>query len=88
MKGFKLVILVLGCLVPFNLAASQWKEKGEAEGKMVFYATFNASGAKALIEGFRQLYPKIDAAFSRTTDAQLMERILYIKLFNEIFGGK
>jgi iron(III) transport system substrate-binding protein len=52
------------------------KEKGEAEGKLMFYAAFNAADSKKLTDGFKQLYPKIDAAFYRTTDAALMERIL------------
>ena len=42
----------------------------------MFYATFNAADSKALTDAFKQLYPKIDAAFYRATDAQLMERIL------------
>lgn len=56
--------------------ASEHQAKAEAEGKMVFYASFNANDSKTLIDGFRQLYPKIDASFYRATDAQLMERIL------------
>jgi iron(III) transport system substrate-binding protein len=56
--------------------AQEVKEKAEAEGKVVFYASFNANDSKTLIEGFKQLYPKIDATFYRATDAQLMERIL------------
>jgi iron(III) transport system substrate-binding protein len=48
----------------------------EAEGKMMFYAAFNATDTKTLTDGFRQIYPKIDATFYRATDAQLMERIL------------
>jgi iron(III) transport system substrate-binding protein len=56
--------------------AQEMKEKAEAEGKMVFYAAFNANDSKTLIDGFKQLYPKIDATFYRATDAQLMERIL------------
>ena len=58
------------------LSASQHQAKAEAEGKMVFYASFNANDSKTLIDGFKQLYPKIDAVFYRATDAQLMERIL------------
>jgi iron(III) transport system substrate-binding protein len=57
-------------------SAQEMKEKAEAEGKMVFYAAFNANDSKTLIDGFKQLYPKIDATFYRATDAQLMERIL------------
>ena len=42
----------------------------------MFYASFNAADSKTLTDGFKQLYPKIDAVFYRTTDAALMERIL------------
>jgi iron(III) transport system substrate-binding protein len=56
--------------------AQSVREKGEAEGKLMFYAAFNAADSKKLTDGFKQLYPKIDAAFYRTTDAALMERIL------------
>lgn len=63
------------CLVSSALA-QDLKAKGEAEGQMVFYAAFNANDSKTLIDGFKQLYPKIDATFYRATDAQLMERIL------------
>jgi len=58
------------------LWAQDVKTLGEAEGKMVFYAAFNANDSKTLIDGFKRLYPKIDATFYRATDAQLMERIL------------
>ncbi|MGH7886555.1 MAG: ABC transporter substrate-binding protein [Candidatus Binatia bacterium] len=52
------------------------RQAAEAEGKIIFYASFNASDSKTLIDGFRQLHPKIDGTFYRATDAQLMERIL------------
>jgi iron(III) transport system substrate-binding protein len=64
------------CLWVAQGGAQEMKEKAEAEGKMVFYAAFNANDSKTLIDGFKQLYPKIDATFYRATDAQLMERIL------------
>lgn len=76
MNSFKLGILLFACLLPYSLEASEWKEKAEAEGKMMFYATFNANDSKAMIDGFKQLYPKIDAVFYRSTDANLIERIL------------
>lgn len=72
----------LGLVLSLSLAigpaanAQDIKEKGEAEGKMMFYAAFNANDSKTLIDAFKQLYPKIDATFYRATDAQLMERIL------------
>src|SRR5919109_3290168 len=56
--------------------AAEARERAEAEGKLMFYATFNAADSKALTDGFKQLYPKIDASFYRSTDATLMERIL------------
>ena len=56
--------------------AQDVKTLAEAEGKLMFYASFNATDSKTLIDGFKQLYPKIDAAFYRATDAQMMERIL------------
>lgn len=58
------------------LVAQTLREKAEAEGKLMFYATFNAADSKTLIDGFKQVYPKIDAAFYRSTDSALMERIL------------
>jgi iron(III) transport system substrate-binding protein len=63
-------------LSPMFTGAAEVKERGEAEGKMMFYAAFNANDSKTLTDGFKQLYPKIDAVFYRATDAQLMERIL------------
>ena len=70
------LVLTWGCLIGFGAEAQDLRGKAEAEGKMVFYATFNANDSKAVTDGFRQLYPKIDAVFYRATDAQLMERIL------------
>jgi iron(III) transport system substrate-binding protein len=52
------------------------KEKAEAEGKLMFYATFNAADSKTLLDAFKQVHPKIDAAYYRTSDSALMERIL------------
>jgi iron(III) transport system substrate-binding protein len=52
------------------------QQKAEAEGKVVFYASMTATDAKALVDGFKQLYPKIDGEFYRTSDSQLMEKIL------------
>ncbi|MBI2211730.1 MAG: hypothetical protein HYU47_14230, partial [Deltaproteobacteria bacterium] len=70
------LVLTWGCLTGFGAEAQEIRGKAEAEGKMVFYATFNANDSKTIIDGFRQAYPKIDAVFYRATDAQLMERIL------------
>jgi iron(III) transport system substrate-binding protein len=63
-------------LWPVCTGAAEVKERAEAEGKMMFYAAFNANDSKTLTDGFKQLYPKIEAVFYRATDAQLMERIL------------
>ncbi len=56
--------------------ASEWKEKAEAEGKLVWYASLGASDARRIIDRFKEFYPKIDAQFYRAGDAQLMERML------------
>jgi iron(III) transport system substrate-binding protein len=66
-----LVSLALGQSI-----AAEWTEKAETEGKVVFYTTANTSDAKAIGDGFRKFYPKIDVQFDRTTDSQLMEKIL------------
>jgi len=77
-KFIKSVLTIL--LVLFASArmahAAEVKDRAEAEGKVMFYAAFNAVDSKSLTDGFKQLYPKIDATFYRTTDAALMERIL------------
>jgi len=70
------LLALSACLLTVEAGAQNVKEKAEAEGKMMFYAAFNANDSKTLIDGFKQLYPKIDATFYRATDAQLMERIL------------
>jgi iron(III) transport system substrate-binding protein len=62
--------------VVFPAAAQDLKAKAEAEGKLMFYATFNAADSKTLVDGFKQLYPKIDAAFYRATDSVMVERIV------------
>src|ERR1043166_8643058 len=60
----------------FPANAQDVKAKAEAEGKLMMYATFTAADSKALLDGFRQVYPKIDAQFYRTNDAALMERFV------------
>lgn len=69
-------VLFYAALSPLLVYGQDVKQKAEAEGAVVFYASFNANDSKALADGFKQLYPKIDATFYRTTDSQLMERIL------------
>src|SRR3970282_2149272 len=78
-----MAILGCGCLLSRDLFAAEWKEKAEAEGKLVFYTTANTSDTKAITDSFKKIYPKIDVQFSRTTDSQLMEKIL-----NENRAGK
>jgi iron(III) transport system substrate-binding protein len=68
--AISLWVAFTGCLY------AQDKAKAEAEGKLMFYATFNAADSKTLADGFKQIYPKIDATYYRSTDAALMERIL------------
>ena len=68
-------VRVFGQAGPAAIAQSI-KEKAEAEGKLMFYATFNATDSKTLIDGFKQLYPKIDAVFYRSSDSAMMERIM------------
>src|SRR5512132_2426457 len=67
---------VWGWLSPVLTGAAEIKERAEAGGKLMFYASFNAADSKTLTDGFKRLYPKIDAVFYRSTDAALMERIL------------
>src|SRR5688500_8833525 len=63
-------------LPPMLAESASVRDRAEAEGKLMFYATFRAEDSKMLTDGFKQLHPKIDATFYRTTDAALMERIL------------
>ena len=58
------------------LFAQTLREKAEAEGKLMFYATFNATDSKSLIDGFKQLYPKIEGTYYRSSDSAMMERIV------------
>ncbi|HBA39667.1 MAG TPA: hypothetical protein DCZ05_07975 [Deltaproteobacteria bacterium] len=70
------IICCLGAYLPIRLEAAEVREKAEAEGKAVFYASMTTSDVKALVDGFKQLYPKIDAQFYRTGDSQLMEKVM------------
>ncbi len=56
--------------------AAQWQDEAEKEGQVTLYTTANTSDARAVTEGFKKAYPKIAIRFYRTTDSQLMERIL------------
>jgi iron(III) transport system substrate-binding protein len=62
--------------VVFPALAQDVRAKAEAEGKLMFYATFNAADSKTLVDGFKQLYPKIEAVFYRATDSVMVERIV------------
>ncbi|HYA30135.1 MAG TPA: extracellular solute-binding protein, partial [Acidobacteriota bacterium] len=81
LRQLYVVILTLGCAAA--VSGAEWKDKAEAEGKLVFYSTSNTADAKAVTDGFKRLYPKIDVQFDRSTDSQLMEKIL-----NEARAGK
>src|SRR2546430_12015559 len=70
------LVALLILTVTSDVLAQDVRAKAEAEGKLMFYASFNAADSKTLIDAFKQLYPKIDATFYRSTDAGLMERIL------------
>src|SRR5207302_2460986 len=54
--------------------AAEVRERAEAEGKLMMYATFTAADSKTLLDGFKQVYPKIDVAYVRSNDSALMER--------------
>jgi len=69
------VVAAWVCLVSSALA-QDLRAKAEAEGKLMLYATFTAADSKTLIDAFKQLYPKIDGAYLRSTDSGLMERFL------------
>jgi iron(III) transport system substrate-binding protein len=68
------LIVAWGCAAPSF--GAEGKDKADAEGKLVFYSTSNTADAKAVTDGFKRLYPKIDVQFDRTSDSQLMEKIL------------
>ena len=72
------VVLIWGYAV-----ASFGAEARETEGNLIFYSTSNTADTKAVTDSFKRLYPKVDVQFERTTDSQLMEKIL-----NEARAGK
>ena len=43
--------------------AQDVRHAAEGEGKMLFYAAFNATDTKTLTDGFQKLYPKIKRVF-------------------------
>lgn len=76
MAKIRTLAAIVVLLMTSSAFAQDVKTLADAEGKMMFYASFNANHSKVLTDGFKQLYPKIDATFYRATDAQMMERIL------------
>jgi iron(III) transport system substrate-binding protein len=71
-----MIMLACACFFSRALPAAEWKDKAEAEGKVVLYTTANTSDTKTITDSFRKVYPKIDVQFDRTSDSQLMEKIL------------
>src|SRR5213594_3175871 len=70
------LVALLILTVTSDVLAQDVRAKAEAEGKLMFYATFNAADSKTLIDGFKQLYPKIDATYYRATDSVMVEKIV------------
>jgi len=70
------LVALLILTVSSDVFAQDVRAKAEAEGKLMMYATFTAADSKALLDGFKQVYPKIDAQYYRTNDAALMERFV------------
>ena len=80
-KLLHIVVLLLIALFTCDgilniLNAQDVRAKAEAEGKLMMYATFTAADSKTLIDAFKQVYPKIEPAYYRTTDSAMMERYL------------
>src|SRR5439155_5222627 len=70
-----LLVLWLCAGIVHPVKAQELKaKKAEAEGKLMMYATFTAADSKTLLDGFKQVYPKIDAAYYRSNDSAIMER--------------
>src|ERR1043166_10279373 len=76
MGMIKTLVALLILTVSSDVVAQDVRTKAEAEGKLMMYATFTAADSKALLDAFKQLYPKIDAQYYRTNDAALMERFV------------
>jgi iron(III) transport system substrate-binding protein len=76
--GLLATLLALGLCVGIAdpVKAQDLRVKAEAEGNLMMYATFTAADSKTLLDGFKQLYPKIDVAYYRSNDSALMERFL------------
>lgn len=74
--GRAVVVLALIALARGEILAAERSERAEAEDKLMFYTTANAADTKAIVDGFTKIHPKITVEFARTTDSQLMEKIL------------
>jgi iron(III) transport system substrate-binding protein len=83
MTRIALFICLLVSPIPGVALGSQWQERAEAEGKVVWYTTIGSADAKMLVDGFRRRYPKIAAEYYRTGGPQLVER-----MFTEARAGR
>ena len=50
----------------------QLVEAAKKEGELVLYSSANNEEARSMVEGFRKLYPFINASFYRSGDYALM----------------
>jgi len=76
MGVIRTLIALLILTVTSDVFGQDVRAKAEAEGKLMMYATFTAADSKTLLDGFKQVYPKIDVAYYRSNDSALMERFL------------
>src|ERR1043166_4764183 len=76
MGMIKTLVALLILTVSSDVVAQDVRAKAEGEGKLMLYATFTAADSKTLLDGFKQIYPKIDAAYYRSNDSALMERFI------------
>ena len=52
-------ILGCACICPWTSFAAEWKDKAEAEGRLVFYTTANTADTKALTDSDFDRYIKL-----------------------------
>ena len=72
-----ILLVALFCQGELSRAlGAEVKEKAEAEGKVVLYASMGREDCKFFADAFRSLYPKIDAQFYSAASSPLAERIL------------
>lgn len=74
--NFICALLFCGSLCTGDSFAAESRDKAEAEGRVAYYSSMNTSDVKALADGFKQIYPKIEPQFYRAGDSQLMEKML------------